>query len=138
MKLGIDPTVINQAGENLFHFHVLGGQVDFYFDRLVQLGLDINKKNKDGWTPLHLAYMHRITDVLIEKFVLNGADLHARTDSAWSGNESNEWGPPSAKNSNAFEVRMKYLNSLEGEYSEGTEIYEILKNKYIDLLMPKE
>ena len=129
--MGIDYKIENINNENLLHCFAESGNHDYYLEDLLKLKLDINKVNKWGWTPLHILCLNRIDDGAIETLIANGADLEIRTatDPYLEGYEEMQDGG----RHNAYELRLKYLNSLGGEYSKGTEVYAALESKYGEL-----
>lgn len=64
--------------ESLLHMAIAKGE-NKLIQRALELGADINKKNKDGLTPLHLAAM-KATDVkLLQLLISKGADKKTLT-----------------------------------------------------------
>ena len=51
--------------------------IDFVFSLLLQLGVDINAKDNDGWTPLHAA-VHWGQNDACEVLADHGANFSAR------------------------------------------------------------
>lgn len=132
LQMGIDHTVVNVYGDNLLHCFAQSGNPDYYLTELLTLKLDINKVNKHGWTPLHLLCVNSIDDEAIEMLIAHGADLNIRTsaDVYLEGLEEMQDGG----RHNAYELRIKYLDSLGGEYEKGTAGYAMLEDKYKKLL----
>ena len=50
---------------------------------LVEKGVDINAKDKSGWTPLHTAVANK-NDALVKALISNGADLTIKDESGWT------------------------------------------------------
>ncbi len=43
---------------------------------LLNTGIDVNKKNEDGWTPLHIAASKNHREI-VELLIKNGADINS-------------------------------------------------------------
>jgi len=141
IMMGADYRLENAEGENLLHGFASGGCPDEYLDELLELPLDINKANKRGWTPLHLLCVNRNTDDAIKILIDHGADTKIKTGPGRDQylQEYLETDEDISDGSySAFELRMKYLQSLGGEYSEGTEAYEELASTYRELFNENE
>jgi ankyrin repeat protein len=143
VELGVKYDLEDNNGENLLHQFFKDGKPDYYLDEILKLKLNINKANKQGWTPLHLACLGRDgftevicgqNDYIIEALVNNGADLSLKTDTDYD--EENGDIITTTENQNAFELKMTLLNSIGGELSKGTEAYNTVKEYYKKLLMP--
>ena len=128
VELGINYDIEDSNAENLLHCFAQSGKPAYYLDQLLNLKLDINKVNKQGWTPLHLASRYRSDDEVLEKLIHNGADLTIKTKIGDSLFETYEY--------NAYEIKLQFLNGIGGELSKGTHGYNSLKEKYMKLLMP--
>ena len=50
---------------------------------LVAKGVDINEKNKNKWTALHLAASNGKKD-MVEYLIAKGADIHAKNNEQWT------------------------------------------------------
>lgn len=141
IAMGADYRLENSEGENLLHAFASGGCPDEYLHVLLRLPLDVNKANARGWTPLHILCVNRIDEGAIEMLMDHGADPKLKT-----GSEQDQYLQEYLQNHedisegsyNAFELRMKYLSSLGGEYSEGSEAYEELTAKYKELFNENE
>lgn len=53
-------------------------------DKLVKAGADVNRRDKDGTTPLMLAVQKEINADVIEALIKNGADVNARDNYGWT------------------------------------------------------
>ena len=69
---GFDVTTAQKDGNNLYHLAVAKSSVDL-LKRLADLKVDINGKNKEGFTPLHKAVMISRDDVMIKYLLSVGA-----------------------------------------------------------------
>lgn len=76
---GVDLAQIQRNGNTLFHLAV-GESLEALLPKAKELGVDINKKNVDGLTPLHLAAMKAKDDTILKWLLSNGADKGALTD----------------------------------------------------------
>ena len=52
-------------------------------DLLINAGADINAKNKDGSTPLHVAAEKKNKDI-VELLILRHADINAKNNNGWT------------------------------------------------------
>lgn len=52
---GNNPSDLDEFGRTILHYVGLRGYLDFARYLVVELGLDVNAKDKNGWTPLHFA-----------------------------------------------------------------------------------
>ncbi len=76
---GLDLTLSQAKGNTLYHLAIEKNNLDL-LKRIYQFGVDVNAKNKDGISPLHLAAM-KTKDKSILKYLLEiGADKTAKTD----------------------------------------------------------
>ncbi len=71
---------VNQSGGNtLYHLAVLKGNLNL-IKRVDSFDIDINSKNDEGMTALHLAAMKAKDDTIIKHLISQGADLNIKTD----------------------------------------------------------
>ncbi|MDT0678743.1 ankyrin repeat domain-containing protein [Autumnicola musiva] len=68
------------AGNNLYHFAVEANDLDLLKELSVFNLVDINSKNEDGLTPLHLAAMKTENDQILKYLISRGADVSITTD----------------------------------------------------------
>src|SRR5690606_38411549 len=76
---GVDLAQDQGKGNTLFHMAVAQG-MPALLERAAELGVDINKKNDDGLTPLHLAAMKSKDGSLMQALIAKGADKALLTD----------------------------------------------------------
>ncbi|MEM9547160.1 MAG: ankyrin repeat domain-containing protein [Bacteroidota bacterium] len=76
---GLEPTVNKMDGTNILHLAVNKRSI-YLIDRAVQLGADINRRNRDGLTPLHLAAMTSTDEQMLRKLLEYGADPGIKTE----------------------------------------------------------
>lgn len=140
ISLGVDYLSQNKQHENLLHAFACGGCPDEFLYELLALGLDTDKVNIFGYTPLHLLCVNRNTDGAIATLIDFGADTRIKT-APQSGYISELLGDYESENEgsySAYELRMKYCKSIGGEYSEGTEFFEELKARYKELFKEED
>ena len=76
---GVDLAQDQGKGNTLFHLAV-SQELPSLIDKAVELGVDIDKKNQDGLTPLHLAAMKSKDGSLLQALIAQGADKSILTD----------------------------------------------------------
>jgi len=76
---GVDPSAAFTKNNNLLHLAVEKTS-PYLIGRAMDLNQDINHKNDDGLTPLHLAAMKSKDEKLLKLLLKNGADLNIATD----------------------------------------------------------
>lgn len=76
---GIDMSAIQAKCNTLYHLAVEKNNLDL-LKRLKEFKIDVNTKNKDGLTPLHLAAMKAKDADILKYLVSIGADITAKTD----------------------------------------------------------
>ncbi len=147
IKNGVRYDIINENGENLIHAYIKGGQDDFYLEELMKLPLDINLRNKWGFTPLHKACLEWAEDSALEKLIKHGADITMKT--LENRYESGDFSIKLKLGERPYDLRIKYLNALFNEFFEYTnsvpeeleqdemQRYENQKNYYKRLLLPE-
>ncbi|MCU0438283.1 MAG: ankyrin repeat domain-containing protein [Raineya sp.] len=144
LGLGIKYNLTNKHEQNLLHKFCKTGNPIYYFDEIIKLKLDINAKDIQGCTPLHIACLTRDDDELLVKLIKNSArkDLTIRIEDIFGDEDLlsdfvfDLINSDSKKELNAYELKMASLNSIGGELSVGTDAYEECKKFYQDLLMP--
>lgn len=63
MQNGADISAVDSKWSNVLHLAASEDQpAPFYYFKTV--GIDINSKDKDGSTPLHLSYMHKCEKII--------------------------------------------------------------------------
>jgi len=79
LALGADLSLQDKYGDNTLHWAVLFESecTDTLLNRIFHSGIDINAKNRDMDTPLHIACFNRLLD-LVKVLILHGANIHAR------------------------------------------------------------
>lgn len=75
----VSMTSIQKQGNTLYHLAVLKGNLDLVH-LLADFDIDINVKNDEGLTALHLAAMKAKDDAIIKYLISKGADLNIKTD----------------------------------------------------------
>ncbi|OIQ38004.1 MAG: hypothetical protein BM563_06950 [Bacteroidetes bacterium MedPE-SWsnd-G1] len=78
-KIGLDFTEQQSKGDNLWHLAVKRNDMHL-LETVQSLDVDINVKNADGLTPLHLAAMKATDTKALEYLIKYGADKSATTD----------------------------------------------------------
>ena len=78
-KKGLDLTPTYEGGNTWAHMAVAEGKKDL-FEKAMELGVDINQKNKNGLTPLHLAAMKAKNKEWLDLLISKGADKTILTD----------------------------------------------------------
>ena len=68
----------NLNGETVLHLAIEKNNI-MLLEKLLNLGLDINSKDNNGITPLHLAVMKAENMSVIEFLIKNGADKNLKT-----------------------------------------------------------
>ncbi len=68
----------NLNGETILHLAIEKNNI-MLIEKLLNLGLDINSKDNNGVTPLHLAVMKAKNMSVIEFLLKNGADKNIKT-----------------------------------------------------------
>ncbi|MDF7822351.1 ankyrin repeat domain-containing protein [Runella sp. MFBS21] len=134
IKLGIDEKAVNNQGRNLLHAYALSGMPSVYFDTLIKYDIDINKIDNNGWTPLHCICAYNGDDDEYKKFLAFGADKTIYTKKRLTYFEEEFDAEPTSEICSAYDLRLYYLNSLGGEYSEGTEYGDFVR-KEIELYL---
>ncbi|MBF8150064.1 ankyrin repeat domain-containing protein [Winogradskyella sp. F6397] len=76
---GLDLTAVQKNGNNWFHLTVEKNSISL-LKLALEFNQDINAKNKDGNTPLHLAALKATDDVVLKFLVKNGAKKEIVTD----------------------------------------------------------
>lgn len=129
-SLGINPNLINHNQENLLHIFIRSGRPIYYLYQLLKFDLDINLQNLQGLSPLHTASLLSSDDKVLEILIQHGADTKLKTNSTiFEDDDCYE----EIDNDDAFILRMKYLDGIGGELSQGTEEYDRLHDKYIKM-----
>ena len=78
-KHGLALTPTYEGGNTLIHLAIAKGHIEL-LNKALELGVDINTKNKDGLTPLHLAAMKAKNKELLATLLGKGADKTILTD----------------------------------------------------------
>jgi ankyrin repeat protein len=78
-KNGFDISLNQNKNNNLYHIAVDKNNLEL-LKRVQSFNIDINAKNDEGMTPLHLAAMKANDKVILEYLVANGADKSVKTD----------------------------------------------------------
>ncbi len=91
LEWGYDPNITDASGNTALHATAmsrLGGTGrNMYMEHMLAYGGDINKKNAQGWTPLHCALYGDGNDTSVpctKMLILNGANIHDRTNNGSS------------------------------------------------------
>lgn len=75
----LDAAKAFEAGSTLAHI-AIEKNAKLLLKHAIELGADVNQKNKDGLTPLHLAAMKATDDELLTMLIKHGADKNILTD----------------------------------------------------------
>ena len=75
----MDLTPTYEGGNTWAHMAVAEGEMAL-LEKAMELGVDINQKNEDGMTPLHLAAMNAKNKGLLAVLIEKGADKTILTD----------------------------------------------------------
>lgn len=78
-KEGVDFGAQQANGNNLLHLAVEKGS-SFLVEKAVALGINVNGKNQEGLTPLHVAAMKAVDKELLVLLIQHGADKNIMTD----------------------------------------------------------
>ena len=80
LAAGADPGVSDDDGETLLHAVARGGaRAELAAAALVDAGADVNARNSQAWTPLHIAALTAEEDTILQLLIQAGADVNART-----------------------------------------------------------
>ncbi|MEM6515766.1 MAG: ankyrin repeat domain-containing protein [Bacteroidota bacterium] len=79
VKSGLDANATQAKGNTLYHLAAEKNNLDL-FKRLQDFKIDINKKNDDGLTALHIAAMKAQNHDILNFLIKNGADKSIVTD----------------------------------------------------------
>lgn len=77
--LGVSMNTIQEDGHTLYHIAVAQGSLNL-LKQLEEFDIDLNLKNDDGLTALHLAAMTAKNESIIKYLISKGADIHIKTD----------------------------------------------------------
>lgn len=72
-------TSVQEEGNTLYHLAVHKGNLNLV-QLLTDFNIDINAKNEEGLTPLHLAAMKAEDDEILKYLISKGADLKIKTE----------------------------------------------------------
>jgi Ankyrin repeats (many copies) len=131
IEIGIKCKDEDELGQNILHYWASSGE-NSILDSILELKLDINKKDFKGFTPLHyLCMINSDNDKIIEKFIDNGADIRIRCgiESFDSGYDPIDF----ESRSNAWEIRQKFISRYK---IDEIEYYDILFEYYKKILDP--
>lgn len=78
-KLDLDFESVQAEGNNLLHLAAKENEL-YLIETVLALGVDINKKNDQGMTPLQIAAMNATDDQTLKIMLKNGADKSVKTD----------------------------------------------------------
>jgi len=78
-KKGVQFTTTQAEGNNLYHLAAKQNNLEL-LQRLTTFGIDINAKNEEGLTPLHLAAMKAEDDQIMKYLISQGANAKITTD----------------------------------------------------------
>ncbi|MEM6807539.1 MAG: ankyrin repeat domain-containing protein, partial [Bacteroidota bacterium] len=78
-KHKLDMTPEYEGQNTLAHLAVKEGE-EYLLSKALELGVDINQKNGEGLTPLHLAAMQAKDETLLNMLITKGADKSILTD----------------------------------------------------------
>lgn len=73
---GLDVKAAQEGGNTLFHYAIAKNDVAL-LKRIQELGIDVNAKNKEGFTPLHKAALVAKDDVIMKYLLSLGAKKEA-------------------------------------------------------------
>ena len=76
---GVNETTPFEKGKNLLHL-AIEEESAYLIEQAIALNQDVNHKNKEGLTPLHVAAMKSKNDTLLKLLLKHGADKSIRTD----------------------------------------------------------
>ena len=78
-KAGLDFSALQHTGNNLLHLAAKKNNLPL-LQRLASLNLNVNHKNDEGLTPLHLAAMSTNNTKILKYLISKGADVSLKTD----------------------------------------------------------
>ncbi len=78
-KTGLDITKTQGNGNTLYHLAIEKNNLDL-LKRIHKFNIDVNTKNNDGLTPLHLAAMKAKNNDMLKYLISIGADKTVKTD----------------------------------------------------------
>lgn len=82
---GADPKAVNEDSETALFNETPDVAA------LVEAGLDVNARNKNGWTPLHVAALHAMTEHA-KALLDHGAEIEAKTPAEYVIRNRESWG----------------------------------------------
>lgn len=136
IKLGIDETVVSTQGKNLYHAYSTGVMNEKYLDTLMKYDININKIDKNGWTPLHHICANNSNDNAYKRFLKMGANKNILTTRSDIYIEDVLDFNPKSENCSAYDLRLAFLDAIGGEYGEETEHGDFLRNEIKFYLKP--
>ena len=79
LEVGVETKDLNSKGETIFHLAIEKNNTSL-LEKFINIGLDINKADKNGMTPLHCAAMKAKNLEIVEFLIQHGGDKKAKTN----------------------------------------------------------
>jgi hypothetical protein len=122
----LNPTVESEAKSNLIHFAAESNSIEL-INKLMDLGVPLNKTNIYGWTPLHTAVSNG-NKAVVELLIQKGLDMNERTIAGKSTYNL-------ASEANSTEI-LGYLDSLGADKS--PQKFPVLTGDYLGQPKPSK
>lgn len=116
--LGVDVNLQDEDGNTALHLAVLEKNKPMLLRLMYEENLNFGIKNKGKWTPLHLAIMHKQTE--IAESLIDGIVWSAKTFLSDEGTEK------------LYKEKLAVLD-IKGGYSDGTVLHLALQNEEMDI-----
>ncbi|MDO8952783.1 MAG: ankyrin repeat domain-containing protein, partial [Draconibacterium sp.] len=124
LLIGLDPMLESDSKSNLIHFAAESNSIEL-INRLIELGVLVNKANLYGWTPLHAAANSGNKSV-VELFIQKRLDRNARTIDGKT--------PYNLAAENKMTDVVNYLDSIGAD--KDPQKFPILRNAYFGQKKP--
>ena len=126
LQMGLNPMVESEAKCNLIHFAAESNSIEL-INKLMDLGVPLNKTNIYGWTPLHTA-ANNGNKAVVELLIQKGLDMNERTIAGKSTYNL-------ASEANSIEI-LGYLDSLGADKS--PQKFPVLTGDYLGQPKPSK
>ncbi len=126
LQMGLNPMVESETKSNLIHFAAESNSIEL-INKLMDLGVPLNKTNIYGWTPLHTA-ANNGNKAVVELLIQKGLDMNERTIAGKSTYNL-------ASEANSTEI-LGYLDSLGADKS--PQKFPVLTGDYLGQPKPSK